>query len=117
MNRLLSLPSRRPATMALAGIVLIGACLAARAQPAPATPVAEADAPFDQPAAQVGSATHRLLALQGSGQAASPTPRPITGDIAGRSYDRYLKSFEFPIPERFGTTVRPTGSGPVSPSM
>lgn len=109
--------SSRPALIALAGLVLIGACLIARAQPAPATPTAEADAPFDQPAVQVGSATQRLLALQASGQAASPTPRPIPGDVAGRSYDRYLKSFEFPIPERFGTTVKPTGSGTTSPSM
>ena len=52
--------------------------------------------------ARVGDATAGLLALQRDGTAASPVPRPIPGDVAGRSYQRYLKSFEQPIPERFG---------------
>ena len=52
--------------------------------------------------ARVGDATAGLLALQRDGTAASPVPRPITGDVAERSYQRYLKSFEQPIPERFG---------------
>lgn len=135
MNRLISLTPLRTATIAMFGFVLIGTCLVARAQPAPAAPVmpaepvasvtpatpikpvADAPAPFDQPAATVGSATQRLFALQASGQVASPTPRPVTGDIASRGYDRYLKSFEFPIPERFGTTVKPQGGGTGSPSM
>lgn len=49
----------------------------------------------------VGSATERLLALQ----TASPGvhPRPIDGEQASRSYQRYLKSFETKIPERFDT--------------
>ncbi|RYF62499.1 MAG: DUF3613 domain-containing protein, partial [Comamonadaceae bacterium] len=37
-------------------------------------------------------------------------PRPIPGEVAGRSYQRYLKSFDHPIPERFGTTVGGTSA-------
>lgn len=60
---------------------------------------------------QIGDATHDLLALQRDGRQASPTPRPIAGDVAGRSYSRYLKSFEHPIPEAFGTTVKTSSGG------
>ncbi|MET3381868.1 DUF3613 domain-containing protein [Variovorax paradoxus] len=61
---------------------------------------------------QVGDATQGLLAWQRSGDIASTTPRPIAGNVANRSYERYLKSFEFPIPERMGSTVKSTtGSG------
>lgn len=61
---------------------------------------------------QVGDATQGLLAWQRSGDIASKTPRPIGGSVAQRSYERYLKSFEFPIPERLSSTVKTTaGSG------
>jgi len=61
---------------------------------------------------QVGDATQGLLAWQRSGEIASSAARPIAGNIANRSFERYLKSFEFPIPERMSSTVRPTsGSG------
>jgi hypothetical protein len=54
---------------------------------------------------EVGDATLNLLAWQRSGQIASTTPRPIAGSVANRSYERYLKSFEYPIPERLTSTV------------
>ncbi|CAN7585918.1 DUF3613 domain-containing protein [Variovorax paradoxus] len=61
---------------------------------------------------QVGDATQSLLAWQRSGDIASKTSRPIAGPIAQRSYERYLKSFEFPVPERLSSTVKTTtGSG------
>lgn len=61
---------------------------------------------------QVGDATQGLLAWQRSGDIASKTPRPIGGSVAQRSYERYLKSFEFPIPERLSSSVKSTtGSG------
>ncbi|MGJ7565083.1 DUF3613 domain-containing protein [Variovorax sp. RB2P76] len=60
---------------------------------------------FDLVPLQVGDATQSLLAWQRSGEIASPSPRTIAGNVASRSYDRYIKSFEFPIPERLGSTV------------
>lgn len=72
---------------------------AAAPQAAPAEPLAEAIA---EP---VGNSTQRLLALQRSGQLASTLPRPLPGEIAQRSRERYLKSFEREIPERFQSSV------------
>lgn len=46
-----------------------------------------------------GDETLRLLGLQRSQQ--GQRPRPIDGDQAGRSYERYLKTFEHAIPESF----------------
>ncbi|WP_418129634.1 DUF3613 domain-containing protein [Variovorax sp. 375MFSha3.1] len=66
---------------------------------------------------QVGDATHDLFAWQRGGEIASTTPRPIAGNVATRSYERYLKSFEFPIPERMSSTVKQTGSGSGSSSI
>ncbi|MCY1530190.1 hypothetical protein D9M68_653680 [compost metagenome] len=61
---------------------------------------------------QVGDSTSSLFAWQRSGEIASKTPRPIAGSVAGRSYERYLKSFEHPIPEHMNSTVKAsTGSG------
>jgi Protein of unknown function (DUF3613) len=67
---------------------------------------------------QVGDATQGLLAWQRSGEIASTTPRPIAGSVATRSYERYLKSFEFPIPERMSSSVKSSsgsGSGAAAP--
>ncbi len=50
---------------------------------------------------QIGSATQNLLQLQRN--SAGQRPRPIDGEQASRSYQRYLKSFETAIPERFDT--------------
>ncbi|WP_395317377.1 DUF3613 domain-containing protein [Variovorax sp. UC74_104] len=60
---------------------------------------------------QVGDATHDLFAWQRGGEIASATPRTIAGNVANRSYERYLKSFEFPIPERMSSTVKQTSGG------
>lgn len=50
---------------------------------------------------EIGSATQTLWEMQ----RASPgvRPRPIDGDQASRSYQRYLKSFEYPIPEHYSS--------------
>jgi len=55
---------------------------------------------------QVGDATQSLMYWQRTAVIASPTPRPIPGPIAHRSYERYLKSFEHSIPEHFNSTVK-----------
>ncbi len=49
----------------------------------------------------IGSAPEGLLALQRD--AAGARPRPIDGEQASRSYQRYLKSFETSIPEHYST--------------
>lgn len=76
----------------------------------PQEAVAEDEELFYAPL-QVGDATKGLLDWQSSGENASSTPRPISGVIANRSYERYLKSFEFPIPERMTSSVKSTSSG------
>ena len=63
---------------------------------------------FDVAPLQVGDATSNLLAWQRSGEVSSTRPRPIEGNVANRSYERYLKSFEYPIPERFSSSVKST---------
>ena len=93
---------------------------AAPVPPPPASPAAgggaaldETAAATDQPALPVGAATQRLLALQRGGTMASTTPRPIPGEVAHRSYERYLNSFNHPIPDRYGSSVsmRQGGTG------
>jgi len=62
-------------------------------------------------ATDVGAATTSLLALQASGRVATLVAQPISGEVANRSYTRYLKSFEFPIPEKLGSTSAPGTTG------
>ncbi|MNL31203.1 hypothetical protein D3C87_1529790 [compost metagenome] len=72
--------------------------------------VVEEEETFDPPL-QVGDSTLNLFAWQRSGEVASRTPRPIAGSVASRSYERYLKSFEHPIPERLGSSVTSAKNG------
>ncbi len=55
---------------------------------------------------RVGDATQGLLAWQSNGDISSHTPRTISGAVANRSYERYLKSFEHPIPEKLSSSVK-----------
>lgn len=59
------------------------------------TPTASSNGPA------VGDATKSWLELQRTGKQASEHPQHIQGPVMQRSYERYLKSFERPIPERF----------------
>ncbi len=56
----------------------------------------------------VGDATHSLLQRQREGREASATPRPIDGAVAEASQQRYLKSFEQPLPVWFGSRLGST---------
>ncbi|MEX1667671.1 DUF3613 domain-containing protein [Zhongshania guokunii] len=47
--------------------------------------------------------TSRLLAQQSSGQNASSQEQHLSGKVSTEVYNRYVKSFSHPIPERFGS--------------
>lgn len=108
-----------PAVPAVPAIVLIGVLMAFGSQPAQSQPPERAGAEHAAAAARqpIGDATRNLLALQREGHSASATPRPIAGDVAQLSYQRYLDSFDgarHPIAAQFGTAVKAgsgTGSG------
>ncbi|MDW5441692.1 DUF3613 domain-containing protein [Polaromonas sp. SM01] len=68
--------------------------------PVPAAPAAVAVEPL-----RVGDATRQLLSLQRN---ATGPDRPIPGEQAGLSYQRYLDSFKHPIPERMGSSISST---------
>lgn len=109
--------SRLRAAGPMVGLSLSLAAAIASAQNAPAqddtakaAPQAEAEYEDASPL-QVGDAATSLLARQRDGSFASPTARPIAGDVARRSYERYLKSFEYPIPERMSSTVKSSTGG------
>lgn len=51
----------------------------------------------------IGQATENLLALQ---RESVGRARPIPGDQASLSYARYLKSFEYAIPEKYESNVK-----------
>lgn len=78
---------------------------AASAAPREPSRVAAAPpAPLPPPRTEVGDSTRYLLRLQASGQQAGPR-LPILGDQATASYARYLKSFQYDIPQFFDTDV------------
>lgn len=49
--------------------------------------------------AQKPSSVQQWLELQRSGKAASPQAQPMSGEVMEKVHQRYLKSFEKPIPE------------------
>jgi hypothetical protein len=53
----------------------------------------------EAPENKVGTQTRSLLEVQRSGQAASDTDRPMSGEVAKRTHQRYVESFSQPIPE------------------
>lgn len=66
-----------------------------------------ASAPPKTTAIPVGAATRSLLQRQRAGLEASATPRAIPGAVADLSHQRYLKSFEQPVPAWFGSHLEP----------
>ncbi|KRG70281.1 hypothetical protein ABB27_04970 [Stenotrophomonas terrae] len=54
----------------------------------------------DLPRSQIGDTTRDLLRMQADGSRAG-NALPMLGEAASRSYQRYLNSFDHPIPEYF----------------
>ncbi|MET3653652.1 DUF3613 domain-containing protein [Dyella japonica] len=111
----------------IAGLLACSAGIAVQAQQAPltgqmlapTTPTAVAEhaspplAPSPMPSVatdnatmqtQVGDVTRQLLTMQSQGTHAGKH-LPIPGQEASASYQRYLKSFEHPIPEFYDAAV------------
>ena len=103
-------PTRRQLVIAIASLLLMVTALLLQAHAQGMTPAAPATTASAGPL-QVGDATRSLLEKQRSGTLAADTPRPITGEVAQRSYERYLRSFERPIPENFNSVASPAGKG------
>lgn len=82
--------------------------------PPAAAPIAAPAAPETRPdfggtqlqpnTSQIGDTTRSLFRLQASGEVAGAR-LPILGDQATSSYARYLKSFQYDIPQFFETDV------------
>jgi len=51
---------------------------------------------------KLGDEVHAWTDLQKSGAASNKTPQPMPGEIADKVYDRYLKTFDYSIPQAFG---------------
>jgi len=49
----------------------------------------------------LGDEVHAWTDLQKSGAASNPNPQPMPGEIADKVYDRYLKTFDYVIPQSF----------------
>lgn len=63
--------------------------------------VAEDEPPQRSAIPETGDNTRAWLELQKSNNAAWGTPRPMSGDVAAKVYERYLNSFGHPIPEQY----------------
>jgi len=75
----------------LVSVLALSAALSAQAQ----------DPEASAPPAPLGAGTQAWLDLQVGGTAASAVERPLPGDVASRTYDRYANSFAHPIPPKF----------------
>jgi len=75
---------------------------------APAAPAARAGADdLDRP----GAVTRALMAAQADGRRAGPG-LPLQGPVASAAWQRYIQSFEQPLPQWFGTRIEnKSGSG------
>ncbi|SAI72443.1 Protein of uncharacterised function (DUF3613) [Bordetella ansorpii] len=81
------------------------AASAAVAQAAPSATPAAQEAPREE---QFGDITRGLVGLQAAGLRAGPG-QPLQGPVATAAWNRYMKSFEHPIPQWFGERVSKSG--------
>jgi|GEM_PF-1813122 len=63
--------------------------------------VLAADSGEAVPGAAFGSQTEAWLSMQLNPAYTANDPRPIPGEVANKTYVRYLNSFSHPIPEQF----------------
>lgn len=63
--------------------------------------LAQAEEPATAQQPRPGDETRAWLQLQSSGRASVAAPQPMSGEVADKVYERYLKSFTHPIPEQF----------------
>ena len=82
------------------GSTAAGTTAVTTAVAAPAAVAATTTSFADLPRSQVGDTTRALLQLQADNSRPG-TALPMLGEAASRSYQRYLKSFDHPIPEYF----------------
>jgi len=66
---------------------------------------------IDPPRSQIGDTTRALLQLQADSSRTGSTALPMLGEAASRSYQRYLKSFDHPIPEYFEAALPDSKQG------
>ena len=76
---------------------------------AAAEPPAPTSAPAKAPVRASGEATRRLLQAQAQGESASTHQYPMSGDVAQKTYERYVNSFSHPIPEQSASTIAKSG--------
>lgn len=60
---------------------------------------------------RLGDEVHAWTDLQKSGAASNPKPQPMPGEIADKVYDRYLKTFDYSIPQFFDRQSFVSGGG------
>lgn len=60
---------------------------------------------------RIGDDVRAWTDLQKSGAASNKTVQPMPGEIADKVYDRYLKSFDYPIPQNFNRENFVAGGG------
>lgn len=58
---------------------------------------------------EIGADTRAWTELQKSNTASLAVSRPLPGEVANKVYERYLKSYEHPIPEHFDRESLGTG--------
>ena len=91
----------------ITGQMLAPAAPASAVESPPPPPVPPAPGTTSEGASaitQPGDVTHQLLSMQAQGTHAGKH-LPIPGPEASASYQRYLKSFEHPIPEFYDAAV------------
>ena len=80
-------------------IVLL-CCLSAASTVYAANPTAGGD-DYNAPAYEPGSQTRQWLSMQREGTQASQQAQTLPGPVMDQVYQRYIKSFGHPIPERY----------------